>query len=269
MTRTELLEASARGMLFSSPMVQAILAGQKTRTMRAIKPQPTHHYRDDCPANRYYDMGGNEWACAICGGEVAPITGRSKLKPRNKVGDIVYVREAWQKFYECEIPDGHPRGAMTELSESHDHVGEEAFFCYRADGEIFHPNDGRRCNWRPTIHMPRTAARTFLRITDVRAERLRDSFLQYVCSVSVLQDEGIDIGDNCRECIDNYGEPCCRDEVDEDGSTIGACGLLDDNLSCFEKLWDSINKKNLAQYGSKQNPWCWVYTFERVVPDEG
>jgi len=245
MTRKELLAASARGMLFSTPMVQAILAGQKTRTMRAIKPQPMHHYREDCPANRYYDMGGNEWACAICGGEVAPITGRSKLRARHKVGDIVYVREVWQEFYACEIPNGHPRGARTELSESHDHVGEEAFFCYRADGEIFHPNDGRRCSWRPSIHMPRAAARIFLRITGVKPQRPQE------LTVDEIHAEGI-----------------CASGLSVDCNSGTARVPWDFSRERFEALWDSLRtKKDLPLYGYEANPWCWVYEFELLEVD--
>lgn len=167
--------------LFSTPMVKAILDRRKTQTRRVIK-------IDDAPEN---------WRKSLAG---------SRYKP----GDILWVRETWApKRYQPER------------------------IYYKADNEL-----GSLVNvdkWRPAIFMPRAAARIFLRVTDVRVERLQD----------ITEDdataEGLRIGIG--------GEPyfSCRD--------------------AFVALWNSINAKR--GYGWDTNPWVWVISFERCEKLDG
>lgn len=152
-------------------------------------------------------------------------------------GDILFVRETWTTL-----------------------IGS---YLYRADQK---PNMKNAGKWRPSIHMPREAARIWLRVTDVRVERLQTSFFEPICPIFAVQAEGIDIGDTCRECIENYGEPCCVDTVDEDGSDLygGECGELDQSRGEFSDLWDStIKPADRERYGWAANPWVWVIEFER------
>lgn len=126
-------------------------------------------------------------------------------------GDILYVRETWRK-HSCSPEFGYIYkanyvGTVTETA----------------------------VNWKPSIHMPKEAARIFLRVTDVRAERLQDI-----------------------ECIAT------------EGVTMVPADDKRDPRYYFTKLWDStVKKSDLPLYGWAANPWVWVIKFERTArPDE-
>lgn len=140
--------------LFSAPMVRAILDGRKTQTRRVVLPQP---FDDGArPVRTEVDEAGvwRWWNGYLCH---EPNRRRS---PFGQVGDRLWVRET---FY-CDhyaYPDA-PIGEMQEL------------LCYRADGEWNdHIEDGVPSGWRPSIHMPRWASRISLEVTDVRVERIQ------------------------------------------------------------------------------------------------
>lgn len=148
-----------RPILFSTPMVQAILAGKKTKTRRIVKWQPYHegesinfnfsgmslgHYCTGVPESGYvlYSRGGG----GCWNQRTKPIH-----CPYGKPGDILWVREAWSKDKNNE-------------------------YVYRAnygttEDDSFPPS---MFKWRPSIFMPREACRIKLRITDIRVERLQD-----------------------------------------------------------------------------------------------
>ena len=91
--------------------------------------------------------------------------------------------------------------------------------------------------WHPSIHMPKEAARIFLRVTDVRVERLKD--------IGDCTKEGIAPGTHATAHMNDYDERCD-----------------------FAALWNStIPKKDLDKYGWEANPWVWVIEFERVMPE--
>jgi hypothetical protein len=136
-----------RPILFSAPMVRAILDGKKTMTRRVIKPQfdklwghgvrrGTHTYavHVDIPAT------DGSWAWINC--------------PFGKRGDQLWVRETW----------GY------RLHEGHEYKGEVLF----AAGSRDYPQQYQVSRWRPSIHMPRWASRITLEITDIRVERVQD-----------------------------------------------------------------------------------------------
>jgi hypothetical protein len=129
-----------------------------------------------------------------------------ETKPKYLSGDLLYVRETWNEAFE---PDG-----VTH-----------AFYVYKANGPWSAP-------WRPSIFMPKVAARTFLRIADVRAERLQE------ITEEDAQSEGIPMTE-----------------------TPGYCGSIPD----FKKLWDRLNAKR--GFGWDKNPWVLVYVFERIKED--
>lgn len=127
-----------RPMLFSGPMVRAILAGNKTQTRRLVKPQPQCFIGSGLP-------GG--WTPAVADGE-----GMRALKcPYGQPGDRLWVREAF-----CD-----------DWKQSHGIV-------YRADGGLDADMFDAGCKWRPSIHMPRLASRITLEIVGVRVKRLQD-----------------------------------------------------------------------------------------------
>ena len=128
-------------------------------------------------------------------------------------GDILYVRETWCKGLERYIYRA-------------DYSDTEKF--YRDGKEI-------EMKWHPSLHMPKDAARIFLRVTNVRVERLQD----------------ITVEDALAEGMDKY---------------IRLNGELDENsiITSFIGIWNStIKKSDLDRYGWNANPWVWVIEFER------
>jgi hypothetical protein len=147
-----------RPILFSGPMVRALLDGSKTQTRRAVKPQPpaeakdvfTFHHPD--PRTHFYGFDGEalmDWAQPC---------------PYGETGNRLYVRETWQH-------SNHPCGPYED----------DCIVFYRADylddplgPDLERSADGIRRQWRPSIHMPRPASRITLEVTGVRVERLQD-----------------------------------------------------------------------------------------------
>ena len=150
--------------LFNTEMVRAILDGRKTCTRRVIKPQ-----WEECPTCKYvhneyiYDKLAENVYCARCGYPLEP-----ERRSPYQLGDILYVRETWERF-ECWNCEGDERGNCTK--EPKKSVLDKTCGCYmyRATDEI--SGDAK---WHPSIHMPKEAARIWLKVTDVRVERLQD-----------------------------------------------------------------------------------------------
>lgn len=132
-----------RPILFSAPMVRAILAGTKTQTRRAVKPQPTHFNPVGVPRRARPDAPSSD--VIRC--------------PYGQPGDRLWVREAFMH---------EPADYCWEASVSIPCRPAETV--YRAD----HDGDTRGAGWKPSIHMPRALSRITLEITGVRVERLQD-----------------------------------------------------------------------------------------------
>jgi hypothetical protein len=199
--------------LFSAPMVRAILAGQKTMTRRVIKPQPSGNLRNSVFVNSgIEDSHGKE------------------IKPPFYPGDIMWVRETWMPETEQRI---HTGGYIYKATDNPEPDGDD------------------KLKWRPSIFLPREAARIFLRVTDVRAERIQD------ITEADARREGISYWDDVG-C-------CCSNRKFMDYST-GEFTIYEDPIRSFHTLWDSINAAR--GYGWDKNPWVWVYTFERITREE-
>lgn len=218
--------AGMKTILFSTPMVQAILEGRKTQTRRVIKPQPRHPLLQ--VADGYHKGEWHEWlpedkSDIVTGGR----WGYQYLCPYC-AGDILWVRETW----------GIPIKMAGEI-------------IYKADYQDKKPPlaDGQK--WRPSIHMPKEAARIFLKVTDVRVERLQE------ISVQDAKDEGIKVWAN--GCIDGLAFGC----YNGDKCVYNTCRQP---IDYFCELWNSINSKR--GYGWDSNPWVWVYQFVRVDKGE-
>ena len=205
--------------LFNTEMVRAILDGRKNCTRRICKdaneytvPDMDFYNADRRTyavhnfANREHSeqLSTAERACPIC------------------PGDILYVRETW-----CALPvneAGHMRGHS---------------IYYRADGDL--RPEGWRGKWRPSTQMPKEAARIWLKVTDVRVERLQE----------------INGDDALAEGVDKY---------------IHANGTLneDQTITSFIGIWNStIKKSDLDRYGWDADPYVWVIEFERCENPEG
>lgn len=190
--------------LFNTEMVRAILKGRKTQTRRTVKQPPIvgDIMRDE--KGWYYEDGTRN--------------GHS-LIPQFSTGDILWVRETWGKITECDVfPPYEPH---------------EERFIYRADrGDPDH----FQAKWHPSIHMPKEAARIFLRVKDVRVERLQD------------MDEDAAIAEGIAD------------------SPAGT----DSQLLRFTELWDkTIRREDLREFGYHANPWVWVIEFERCEKPNG
>ena len=130
-----------RPIIFSTPMVQAILDGRKTMTRRVVKPQPARS-----PYWTQYENSGAFYPATL---DAEP----SVLKcPYGPVGDMLWVRETFG-FDPWHYLEGHDS------------------ILYRADQKI---DSDYPIKWKPSIHMPKKYARIWLEITGVRVERLKD-----------------------------------------------------------------------------------------------
>jgi len=196
--------------LFNTPMTRAILDGRKTETRRLVK------------TGGHEVLHGGTFPGSADGPKYgAELDDHSVAVAPYQPGDTLYVREAYD-----ELP------VKPDCSWS----GGKTYLYYRADGDL-RPEIWRG-NWKPSIHMPKGAARLFLHVTDVRCERLQKM------TVRDLIAEGM---------ADLYDVP------------YGAGKRFDE----FRALWGStIKPSDLPRYGWAANPWVWVITFERCEKPE-
>lgn len=224
--------------LFNTEMVRANLDGRKSCTRRIVKPQPQGRLcytfaGGDCgtwgyPSKTAYENWGDEYKLPE---DITDEELKRRWNPPYHTDDILYVRETWEHF-ECCCCEGDEHGNC--YREPQQSVLNKSCGCYmyRATDEIY--GDAR---WHPSIHMPKEAARIWLKVTDVRVELLQDMW------ASDVSKEGI-----------RFNKPTAADEM----------------LKAFAKLWDSTIKKTvLDRYGWDANPWVWVIEFERCEKPEG
>lgn len=147
--------------------------------------------------------------------------------PPYQPGDILYVRETFIQ-------------AAANI------------FWYKADDKLWMSKD---LLWKPSIHMPKKAARIWLKVTDVRVERLQE------ITEDGVWDEGFKFKPPCLTRVSADGHTC-----DLDGpcmSSIKYCDMTMGELFGRE-VWNStIKKSDLDYYGWSANPWVWVIEFER------
>lgn len=193
----------------STPDVRATLEGRKTQFRRVLEPQPPEsagkivmlgvdELIPGFETKTHMIIAGNDW------GVEAPY----------QPGDILWVRETWARLNDDYHPDD--KGSI---------------YVYKADHIT--GNDGPDLiKWKPSIFMPRAAARIFLRVTDVRVERLQEIL-----------------------CGDMKREGCIP-------PTVTGGQYQQWQRDYWIPLWDAINAKR--GYGWETNPWVWVIEFERA-----
>lgn len=182
--------------LFNTEMVRAILDGRKGATRRIVK--------DFIPDDAVWGYTAFTHKGYIsCRGTFADGDGEKFFKLPCEPGDILYVRETWKK-----APNG--------------------YYYY----EDWQRNDiADITKWKPSIHMPKEAARIWLKVMNVRVERLQE--------ITEVQAQA---------------EGC------NSGLLTGACTARGQ----FEDLWNStVKKSDIDRYGWDANPWVWVIEFER------
>ena len=197
--------------LFNTEMVRAILDGRKTCTRRLVKTRR----KDAC--GFYVTRKTDDSFAGIYEYDENESMFDNPLEPPYQPGDILYVRETWKKAL-------------------------NGYYYY----ESWQKNDiADITKWKPSIHMPKEAARIWLKVTDVRVERLQEMDWR----------EALDEGVNTQFPRDK-----------ETGEYIFDENPIDD----FIDLWNStIKKSDLDRYGWNANPWVWVIEFERCEKPEG
>lgn len=221
------MKIKERPILFSAPMVRAIIDGKKTMTRRIIKPQPADIV---------------EAVDARC--------------PYGIPGDRLWVRETWQILTELgdesrpfkRIDECRSIGPVVYLPSN--------YIIYRADGECFPINedgdnyraDGwERSYWKPSIHMPRWASRILLEITEIRVERLQDITIEDVIAEGILSYEGWKTPEYEKQL-----------EAAKQNKTKPPLGM--NPLQRFWHLWESINGPGSWE----QNPRVRVVVFKVI-----
>ena len=225
--------------LFHTEMVRAILEGRKSCTRRLVKPQPDGKHTFPLgfvtDSTEKKEVGCFGFGIDECGGSI------KYVKPPYQPGDILYVRETWERF-ECWNCDGDERGNCPKEPKKSVLNKTCGCYMYRATDEI--SGDAK---WPPSIHMPKEAARIWLKVTNVRVERLQE----------------------CGEgwCIDIEKEGIA---TPQDPILYISDDAFHDALRMeFQKTWDStIKKSDLDRYGWNANPWVWVIEFERCDKPE-
>ena len=222
--------------LFNTEMVRAILDGKKSCTRRLVKPQPDEKHTYplgfviDCTEKK--EVGCFGFGIDEYGGSI------QYAKPPYQPGDILYVRETWGTYNK--------------------NWWESDYFLYRADypanaTTYTHP-DGIICDlpkWKPSIHMPKEAARIWLKVTNVRVERLQE-----MKPVDVIKEGAYP---DCWDCLNTYGESGSQ----RCDGTEEQCSQCDEVMMEWEKLWTStIKKSDIDRYGWDANPWVLVIEFE-------
>lgn len=219
--------------LFNTDMVIALLLNRKTETRRVVKHTVNDVYGAACANglwNETYDSQNLpeslvEWYV------------KNIAKPPYKPGDILYVREAWSKKESSQCL-GITTGECPHKScETADGACFGYDYIYKATDSLPYFE-----KWRPSIHMPKDAARIFLRVTGVRVERLQD--------------------------IDGHGVLA---EGILNGSSNPKMGKRWENmqrLSFSEAWWKTLKPADRNRYDWVANPWVWVIEFEQISKEE-
>lgn len=196
--------------LLNTTMVLAVLEGHKTAMRRTAKKIPVETYRIEeiqlSDSYRYFECYWGGYMPDVSGF----VEGSCVVLPPYREGDILYVRETWSEWTDGYVYKAWP-GPFPQPGES------------RAE----------YMTWHPSIHMPKEAARIWLKVTDIRPERLRD------ITADGIREEGL-------------------------LSMTVPCGDMKIAQEEFAVLWNStVKKPDIGRYGWSANPWVWVIKFER------
>lgn len=254
-------------MLFSAPMVLALLSGAKTQTRRLVTPHTSHTSgqwgRLDF-SDAFVDPGVGDGGYLKA--KRADDDTRQRVFCRVCVGDRLWVKETWR------LPGRLNEKSPTQVAAQAIAAGYES-----AWAPVSYEADGARRNWdggiwgepgktRVSIHMPRWASRLTLEVTDVRVERLQDLTEEDARAEGVeppLSMETWSCMDRTGRAFELLGEPDAEMIEDQEIAHVQhvpARQLLTARDS-FRGLWDSLNGKR-ASWSS--NPWVWVLSFKRV-----
>lgn len=247
------LSIKERPILFSGPMVRAILDGSKTQTRRIVAnfQRPKADVSPEVSPNHLYSAIAQKhprWGFCVFGEteqDCANALAESSCCPYGRVGDQLWVRETWMpdapqdgtwadtQFYGCR---------MSPLTDIPERFRKPKHCIYRATWDF-----SELVGWKPSIHMPRWASRVQLEITGVRVESL------HAISEQDARAEGVQNIRNEGVFWLDYTNP---EGKSTDSYTAGSA------LGSFRSLWASIN----GAESWDANPWVWVIEFRRIKP---
>lgn len=235
---------SIKPILFNTEMVRAILDGRKTCDRRAVKYKYSNteiKLRTDKYGTRLVeiqkDEEGKTYGRNEDGSTWHQLLAMIEKEPPYEKGDILYVRETFS-FSPC---DGDCNNACNTQAPDYFN-NKHGCFVYRTnygttEDDSFPPS---MFKWHPSVHMPKEAARIWLRVKDVRVERLQD----------ITEEQAV------KEGVSAISTP----NIPGKGSTY---------IQGFGELWNStVDKKQLSTYGWDANPYVWVIEFERCEKPE-
>ena len=269
--------------LFNMDMVRAIPCGRKTATRRPVKYKYSNtemKMHTDKYGTRLIeiqkDVEGETFGRNEDGTTWHKLRGYVEPKPPYHTGDILYVRETWC-FLKCND--------CMQKDECFPKVGSDGCCIYRADygnteDDSFPPS---MFKWHPSIHMPKFAARIWLKVTDVRVERLQD----------ITENQAIKEG--ISRLYDDFPDDEYEDWTKRTGiypkqktewkyknylwhGSFGNYGIgnwksdgwdyqyssYENAVGSFSSLWNStLKKSDIVRYGWDANPWVWVIEFEQ------
>ncbi len=219
--------------LFKTEMVQALLAGRKTMIRRIIKQKSNVCMFCGCTDNNCkvciertgepcYWINDEKTICSACAED------KSTNKAKYQIGDLLWVRETWMQNPNIEIFPEEPM--RYKASASKQYVEEWAGY------------------WKPSIYMPKEAARIWLRVINVKCERLQDITADDAVKEGIKKIEGL--GWKHYSAKSHFTKQELKD----------ACPFLKSPILSFLSLWESINGKESLE----RNPWIFAYEFELV-----
>ncbi|MBS6465496.1 MAG: hypothetical protein KH381_01965 [Clostridium sp.] len=205
--------------LFNTEMVRAILDGRKSCTRRIVK-HDVEAILNSPYHKEHPEVEDEQIISKLC-------------IPPYQPGDILYVRETWQYLYELDGNEQIIEGTGKYYYAATDTI---PFDTYVDASGVTH----ERVPWHPSIHMPKEAARIWLKVTNVRVERLQEITPQGAWKE----------GARC-SCL--HPVPDCAG-----------------NKTAFVNIWNStIKKSDIDRYGWDANPWVWVIEFEQCEKPKG
>ncbi|WP_426113465.1 hypothetical protein [Pseudomonas sp. DSP3-2-2] len=227
-------EIKERPILFSAPMVRAILEDRKTVTRRVVEDQPFDLSWSRRDHQFEYTSGRAENGDEIDGFYAHTTRSGGEWNAKchyGQPGNRLWVRETWYCDHFEVMRGPYLKPDDLDVAEARG----DGTLVYAADGLT--PYEADQPAWKPSIHMPRWACRILLEITSVRVERLQEITYEDAVAEGVYRDSsrvwtGSDEGGPCHK----YPEPAFRD------------------------LWISTG----GDWNT--NPWVWVVEFKRVTP---
>lgn len=272
-------------MIFNQQMTSQIVSNDKSETRRLMTPQPS-----DKPIVSY----DSEGLVSV----MAHVSNRDQLfdfVPPANVGDILYVRETWQEVYETEYDEDDPRGYV-DIRErilnfddipkvaagiSSDHSSKEMkprmkYYVFKAS-DIRYKDPSVTLKWRPSIHMPRKAARLFLEVENVWPQSIQDVTVDEILSEGItwinpppICQKAVSYPDSFPKEFDNWSKNKQEDWIRSAAVAryIGWNEYANNLFAEWKKLWDStIEPSKINTYGYDANPYVWAYKFKRIEGD--